>query len=82
MANYTTATQQMRSTKELTNEIASLISKHIKADRELFITNWIDVLIDSGKASSVRHASMQVAKLTNMNPKSILFYYKGNKTHE
>lgn len=77
MSDYNTATQEMRSTKDLANTVASLISQHTKADREFYITNWIDTLIEVGRVSSVNQATKFIAEIAKTTPQAIAHYYKG-----
>ncbi len=83
MSNYITSdTHQMSNTKKLANKITSLISQQIKSDREFFVTQLIDILIETGNASSVSQASKAIAKMTDLTPQAIAFYYRGDKTNE
>lgn len=80
MPDYNTVTHSMSNTRTFTNEIGSLIADYSRNDRELFITNWVDMLIDMGEAHSITQASKIIAeKVGGVTHQAITRYYKGDK---
>lgn len=75
MPNHTTHTQQMSNL----HEFKDAILKYPTDDRKIMFTNWINMLIRTGVASSVNQAEKMIGSDIGMTPQAIHRYYQGEK---
>lgn len=81
-SQYTTP-NKLADLSTVINNINSYIAKSSRDDRTVMFTAWIDMLINSGQASSVTQACKQISSLPNFDVthQAIARYYKGDKTN-
>jgi len=78
MSNYTTEAQ-LSNLQEVGRATARYILNASVSDREKIFTNWVDMLIEGGLASSLNNACVRIAKSLGIKRSVVHSYYKGVK---
>lgn len=84
MSDYTPTNQGLSDLNKVAHQTKSFIVRSSSHDRRIIFTNWIDMLLEMGRASSISQASKIIALRLNqgdekssLTHQAIASYYKG-----